>query len=384
MKNIDYIIGDSNTLNTPLVAFDDEVCEFLSQLSKEILKSEFSKKFSDLATFAFYIRKANIAKIKADYSKNLLGRGLCFHIAPSNVPLNFAFSYVFSLLAGNANIVRLPSKHFEQIDIFCDIMCEILPKFQKIQNRTAFVKYNINDEITEFFSKIADARMIWGGDKSITHIKSFETMPRCVDITFANRYSFAIIDARAILGLSDDELHALANDFYNDTYLMDQNACSSPKLILWLNDDKAARQKFWQAVVKAVKNKYNFADIMGANKYAFLCEQAILNDDIKGFLYDENLLYRLEIDKIDESIFSANCGIFYEKTIKNYDIMLDFLNEKFQTICYFGKIRDEICEFLYSHHARGIDRIVKIGKALEISHLWDGHDIIRELSREIN
>lgn len=40
------------------------------------------------------------------------GRGVAFHIAPSNVAVNFAFSLAAGLLTGNANIVRLSSKPF--------------------------------------------------------------------------------------------------------------------------------------------------------------------------------------------------------------------------------------------------------------------------------
>ena len=84
----------------------------------------------------------------------------------------------------------------------------------------------------------ADARMIWGGDKTIESIRSLKTKPRCVDITFADRYSICIINAEKILSLDEEKLSRLAESFYNDTFLMDQNACSSPQMIYWLNDKK--------------------------------------------------------------------------------------------------------------------------------------------------
>ena len=34
-------------------------------------------------------------------------------------------------------------------------------------------------------------------------------------------------------------------------------------------------------------------------------------------------------------------------------------------------------------HIRGIDRVVPIGKTLDISTIWDGYDIISQLSRYI-
>ena len=66
----------------------------------------------------FFCRKGNILNLKKDFfcdEKLRLGRGMIFHIAPSNVPVNFAYSLISGLLAGNKNIVRLPTKDFEQI-----------------------------------------------------------------------------------------------------------------------------------------------------------------------------------------------------------------------------------------------------------------------------
>ena len=95
-----------NVNNTPLSAFDDCVVRFLGDLSSTLLKSPLVRQFPDLSAFAFYIRKANLQKLQAALAleRGRLGRGLCFHVAPANIPINFAFSWVFSLLAGNANI----------------------------------------------------------------------------------------------------------------------------------------------------------------------------------------------------------------------------------------------------------------------------------------
>jgi len=39
--------------------------------------------------------------------------------------------------------------------------------------------------------------------------------------------------------------------------------------------------------------------------------------------------------------------------------------------------------FVLQNNLKGIDRIVPIGKSLNISHLWDGYDILNILSRGI-
>ena len=71
-------------------------------------------------TFAFWIRRANIERLAREFGtssqdQERLGLGLVLHFAPSNVPINFAFSYVFGLLAGNSGIVRVASPTSPQV-----------------------------------------------------------------------------------------------------------------------------------------------------------------------------------------------------------------------------------------------------------------------------
>ena len=103
----------------PDVPFSDVVIEYLSTLSSSLLRDRESRLYPDVVTFAFFCRKANLLAQKKKYVRddNLrLGRGVLFHIAPSNVPINFGYSLVAGLLSGNYNIVRVSSKIFPQVD----------------------------------------------------------------------------------------------------------------------------------------------------------------------------------------------------------------------------------------------------------------------------
>ena len=76
----------------PDVPFADNVIEFLNALSGALLKVRESRMYPDAITFAFFCRKANLLKLKEEYVSDgvlRMGRGLLFHIAPSNVPINF-------------------------------------------------------------------------------------------------------------------------------------------------------------------------------------------------------------------------------------------------------------------------------------------------------
>lgn len=388
MKNVNYIIGDENIVNTPLRVFDDEVCEFLNEISSNLLKSPIIRKYTDLSALAFWCRKANLQKMKDNFGNinNRVGRGLCFHIAPSNIPVNSIFSYFFGLLAGNSNIVRLSSKDFPQVDYICELIKNTLEKYPNLKKRTIFVKYSRSNEISEEFSKNSDCRMIWGGDKTIKMFKSFECKPRCIDIAFPDRYSIAIINANSVQNATEAEMTRLVENFYVDTYLMDQNACSSPQLIYWLNDNPKSREKFWQYVYDYANEKYTLQDAVCVDKYTKLCEDAILQKNLSSTNTRTNLLYRSEIKQLSKEVqnMRGKCGYFYEYSLNNLEEMYSVVTDKYQTITYFGINPEELQQNIIENKLRGIDRIVPIGKAMDIGVIWDGHDLLRELSREIS
>ena len=165
-------------------------------------------------------RKSNLIKIKKNYDKTRIGRGLAFHISPSNVPMNFAFSLALGLLSGNSNIVRLPSINFIQSIELCKIIKKKLKKkkFQIIKKRLCLINYLRSDKISEKISKYADTRIIWGGDETVQNFKKFLTKPRCLDLNFSNRYSFSIINSKKFNELNFNKISNLARKFYKFIY----------------------------------------------------------------------------------------------------------------------------------------------------------------------
>ena len=241
--NVQYLIGEQVLELKPFVPYDDLLCDLLCDFSKSLLKNKQAQEYPDVIAFAFWCRKSNISKLKESFgtNHNRLGLGIVFHITPSNVAVNFAFSFVFGLLSGNANIVRVPSKNFAQIDIICYELKRILEikKYKLIKKMTTFIKYDRDNDITSYFSSICNARIIWGGDLTINNIRSLPVSARCVDVAFSDRFSFSVINAESLIELDNVGLDRLIEGFYNDTYLMDQNACSSPHLLVWTGKNKS-------------------------------------------------------------------------------------------------------------------------------------------------
>ena len=76
----------------PEVPFAEERMEFLNALSARLRKDPRTAQYTDVAAFAFWCRKANTKRLSEQLTRDgiRIGKGLVFHIAPSNVPVNFA------------------------------------------------------------------------------------------------------------------------------------------------------------------------------------------------------------------------------------------------------------------------------------------------------
>lgn len=375
----------------PLGPFDDSIIDYLDGLSTVLRNDRRTKEFPDVATFSFFCRRGNLNKKKQFYagsSPNLRkGRGLVFHICPSNVPVNFAFSSVAGLLAGNVNLVRVPSKAFEQVQIILDAV-RILNKekaHRPVGRRISFVRYDKNSSATKEFSQCCDARVIWGGDNTIKEVRKHPTHSRSIDVCFADRVSVCLIDAPEFLNSLDKE--KIINGFYNDTYLFDQNACTAPKLILWRgtrSEINNAKKLFWDDLYDLVNQRYKLSGVMAVDKLCSLYEYFILNENINNFHNHKNLIYRVQLDnmptKLDSSVLRYGNFLEYDGQL---DDLLKIDSNKVQTLSYFGFDTEEIKKFININGLLGFDRIVPIGSTLDFSLNWDGYDLINNLSRQI-
>lgn len=393
---VEYLLGDpSNFFQSRVsIPFNDLTIEFLNELSHSILKNPIAKTFPDVITFGYWCRAANLKKMKCGYTNlnNRKGLGVVFHISPSNVPINFAFSYLFSLLSGNVSIVRVPSKHFKQIEIVSSIIKSLFenPKYDLIRVNTYFIRYERDDSITKQLSAISNARLIWGSDETVKAIKSFDTPTKCLDIPFSERYSFAVMGATEVLSLDEIKLKKLVDGFFNDTYLMDQNACSSPQFILWYAKDyqtcQDAKVKFWDAVNIKVSKDYNLAAKSSVDKLTWMCLDLVNKDFVNEVNTNSNNIYRVQINTLPDSILELNgkYGYFYEHTTSDLSIIEKLIDIKIQTLTYFGVNKDELFDIVYNAGNVGIDRIVPIGNALDIGIVWDGYDMIYCLSKIVD
>lgn len=367
-----------------LEPFNDSVCDFLNDLSNKILKDPEAKMFSDVITFGFFCRKANLNKLKRKFNiENRLGRGVTFHIAPSNVPVNFAYSMISALLSGNIAIVRASSKDFTQTRIICRLMEECDSKILKY---ISIIMYNHDKNITDYLSRIADVRVIWGGDNTINEIRKSSISCRSTEVTFSDRSSIAVIDADSILQL--EKIDELIYKFYNDTYLFDQNACTSPRMIFWFGNKDSCRLasiKFWSSVSKMAKSQYDLKDVSIIDKYVNQLSYVINNEKCNIDCSFNNYVSIINISKLNNEYmkYNASGGNYFQYFSDDINELIKLDSKKIQTLSYYGIDNKILSQVVIANGLKGIDRIVPIGNTTDFDLFWDGYDLINCMSRKV-
>jgi len=365
---------------------DPETIGFLNALSQQILKDKIARGFPDLVTFGYFCRKSNLTRItkSVDVQNYRFGWGTVLHIAPSNIPINFAFSLVMGMLSGNSNIVRMPSKSYHQNIIFLDIIKRLLDTepYQSFCSQVAFV-YTLRD--SPFLSVLvsrAQGLVVWGGDKTVQDFRILPKQPRCVEVWFPNRVSSAVIDAKGYLKMSGQAQNILAGHFYNDTYLVDQNACSSPGQILWIggiSDIKKAQSVFWLQLNPVLQaKKYQLDPLALIDKTL----DVMRNTQLVGSSFDFDRTHQnsWRLSNPNAKQCTLRFGTFLEIMIPA-GINLDrWLRSNEQTLTVAGMSPYDVFKLLKS---KNVDRIVPMGQALNITMLWDGRNILTTLSRKV-
>ncbi|MCR5225672.1 MAG: hypothetical protein K6E27_00470 [Eubacterium sp.] len=405
LGTIKYLVGDAETLeNAPktpaLPIFSDLVVEFLSALSKELLSVPGIRNHTDVMSYAYWIRKASVEQARKDTERDdihRIGRGVAFHIAPSNVPVNFAVSMTSSLLAGNITVIRVSQKAFEEVDIICSAINRVFSQeeFTQMKQYICIMRYEHSDEITGYLSSICDVRIIWGGDRTIEQIRRYPIPPRAIEMCFADRHSIAVIRPEEYLdyitedgNISDDKMTELAKKFYTDTYYSDQNACSSPRIIIWL-EDKASRTKevrdsFWNALAKEVDSGYEMQPIQAIDKLSMFTELSMKKDGVH-LEKKSNKLYIISLDELSDDVmdYKMGGGYFFEFTASSINDIISIMGKNCQTVAVLGIDKKDMVDFVMDKGVRGVDRVVDIGDTMGLEFTWDGYRMIEQMSRVV-
>ena len=371
--------------------FNKITINFFDELSIKIFENKEIRNYPDLASFGFFCREANINYLKKKYStflENRYGRGLVLHFTPSNVPLNFAYSLFFGLITGNTNVIRLSTKFHNQSKILINIINKLLnkKKFKSLQKKINIIRYDKSEGITKHLSSICDVRIIWGGNETINQIRNNPIPPGSYDVTFADKYSICIISSREYLKKKQFKKEAIS--FFNDTLFYDQNACTSPKIVVWhgnKKNNKFASEIFWNEFEKIIKSKkYSIEGNWNYEKFYKEIKSII---DLNSIIKENKLssIKRIKLKKIPKKIneYFTPGGFFIEFDFKKFQEIRKLFSPKVQTLTYIGFEGNYLKKKLNLIKFKSVDRLVPNGKSSDMGLEWDGYDIIFQISKKL-
>ncbi|MBE6016987.1 MAG: alpha/beta fold hydrolase [Lachnospiraceae bacterium] len=390
-----FVTGDENTLKEilrygrqagrpqgPMEIFAEATMEFLESWSGKIRSLPRSETDSTAAAFALWSRRASLVSMKKDYEiqNGRSGRGICLQFVPSNMPGLFAYSLAAGLLSGNSVVMRLPSREDAVNSALISTLKAALEGSQLFSSRIVLIRYDHDREITDQLSEKCGARVIWGGDRSVEEIQRSPLKPGAAEIAFPNRHSMAVLDAKTILAGTG----WLIRDFYNDTYLNDQNACSSPSIIFWKGSEenvKAAREKFWQKMEEFLTGRYPARANLAVKKWEqaeYMAACAVASEIERGSLEEGNSIVRVKAESIIPELWDHVIpgGFFIECSGEDVSCIKPLLVPVCQTISVAGpdELEDEVRQIA------GQFQVVRTGHTLDFSLRWDRHDLIMEMS----
>jgi hypothetical protein len=370
---------------------DPRMVAFLDAVGRRLLATP-SRRYRELAPLGFFLRAAHLRRALAAAHRDRAHRraplGLVFHVPPGNVETMFAYGWAMSALAGNPNVVRLPSRASDVVDHILAALHEALPgRAAVIGDTQRLVAFDRDDEVVSTLSNHCRLRVLWGGDTAIGDLRRATLPAFARDITFPDRTSMSVLSSTAWLTADDKRRDRVIHAFHNDAYWYDQAACSSPRTVVFVGapaDCADAEHGFFAALAQHVGQSPPAIDAAAA-------------------MYTRTAVRGLVVDGVVERVRVAGLAVTVAELSRPYRVpdgwlgpgtfstahvatltdLVAMLERRHQTVTHFGFDATDINEVATEAARRGVDRIVPVGEALSFEDAWDGYDLLHQFSRTV-
>ena len=368
---------------------NNQTQEFVKKFSNSILLDKNSRVFPELIVLANFFKRKKIFMPNNTNKDRVIQvpLGKTFHIAPSNVDTIFLYSSLIALLCGNICLIRISSNQNPQLDFVIKKLKLVLSEYKNMQEKLLLFNYNHDAEITKKISQLVESRIVWGGDDTVKEIRSIPMNPLAREIVFPNRFSFTIIKSFIILESGIDS--NMIKGFFNDTSYFNQQACSSPKLIIWLgsNEENAkASAIFWSHYQDFLsQNVVNNTSGMVMDRLvasSFYTSSNLVSNNNSTNDYPMKLQVKNPSSPLIREAHPGN-GLFLEIEKNSIEDIAKEVRDIDQTLSYIGLSEHDIRSLIMKITNRGVDKIVPVGQALDFNLVWDGYDLIEHFSRKI-
>ncbi len=323
--------------------------------------------------------------------------GTVLHWPAANVPIQPLLSATTGLLAGNRNIVRVPSALIDFVETaLAAAPSDALP----VLERLLFVAFSHERiDLAGVCAARSDAAMIWGGDEAVANVRRLP-FPHWARLNvFGPRISSAMVLLDEQTLVRPAELQRLCRRVARETWQFDQQACSSP-LALYLQvtagavtargGREAAERVFVDALTQAFEEEdrahpRHDLDSRTSVDIALVRTNWLLSDHGGKAVFPDgpawSILYGGEVDRHPEPVQGKTLQIVSSDSL---ELAASRLDSSTQSIGVW--IHDAAFEAKVTRQAlaRGVDRVVRLGLMHVFNTPWDGHELVRPLCRKVH
>lgn len=368
--------------------FDQRAVDLLGAISKRILADRKARLLPQYVALGFWLRPAATSRLKErlveDQSRFVIApRGVALHLPPTNVDTLFVYSWAISVLAGNCNVVRLPTSMSSDTQWLVNLVTGVIEELGQA-NRHLFLQYPVGSPFETALSCLADLRMIWGGDAKVLQASAVPIRPDGLSIGFPDRRSFAIIDSAAYRAADAPVRENLAQNFFNDLYWFDQMACGSPRILFWIGEPGELREEFFDRLETLAEDRLFYVPLgLAIAKLRYGMD--LLAEDHAVLL--EHRSNRLDLVDLKGShpqlVPSHGGGFLAQRTVNSLEALVTHVDRRTQTLTHFGLNRNCLRALAEQLALRGGYRLVPIGDALKFDPDWDGIPLFSHMTRVI-
>ena len=389
-RPFDPLLATLERARLPFVpSFPQERIELVGRFAALLQRDTRWRGAAPVLALAFWLRKAAVTRMAEAFRARshpracATGRGLAFHLPPRNVDTLFLYSWAIAFLCGNTNVVRLPEQASPTILGLVDPLIALL---DEAGSADMFVTYPRADSVVNArLSSVADCRLVWGGDAKAELFNQLPVRVGGKSLMFADRYSHAVVSAQAIALLDEAGADRLAKSLHDDIRLFDQLACSSPHTIHVLDAGDgalAAVHRLLERMDAFAREVPSTDPAHGMAKFAASCVLAA-NDSLVAARRLSNETTVIELASSESRGVAIGGGFLSLRVAGSVAEVAETLTGRDQTLTHFGLDGSSFEQLSTVAASRGVARLVPIGSALNFDQLWDGYDLVAELTRVV-
>jgi hypothetical protein len=379
------------TTRTQAEPFAPSRMDALARLSVALLADPLLRRDPASVSLAYWLRRAQLARLAQEHARRAAAEpdvlrvpvGRVLHLAPSNVDTLFVYSWALAYLCGNASIVRLSQESGVVVEALLRVIGSVASEDDELHQSNRFVTYGHDEAITAALSAWCAHRVIWGGDETVAAIRPLPLASHASERVFGSKYSFAVIDAARYGAASEEERARVASGFFNDLFWFDQMACSSPHVVFWIGAAEPAAREFERSLQHEIGRRRFQPPVASAVQRRNHAFGLATSADVRVVLEHPGFVgvHLRSRSALDKDVCGG--GLFRHLAVQGLSEILDFVDERDQTLTHWGLDPDALRGFAAQAGARGLDRLVPIGQALAFDVVWDGFHLVDDMLRRV-